>query len=572
MIANFGFGDEQSSWAGTFFSPSSVLIAERLDEVVPLIVRAEHEAHAGNFVAMMLSYEAAPAFDTALVTHNATRLPLAWAAVFPEFKITSMGEEKNYSLSQWTPGVTRSEYNQAIAQIHELIARGDTYQVNYCFSLNATFTGNPLAFYRQLSVAQGAPFSAFLDLGRYKVLSLSPELFFERTGDVVRARPMKGTIRRGRWTSEDQLLAEELSSSQKDRAENVMIVDLLRNDLGKVSIPGTVAVTSLFELERFETVWQMTSTIQSQLQPATSLAQLLTALFPCGSITGAPKIRTMQIIRQLESRERGAYTGTIGLIRPGGDCVFNVAIRTVVIDSENEQATFGVGGGITIDSTAENEYEECLVKARFLNVSPRSFDLFESILLEDGSLFLLERHLQRLRESADYFGFEFSEQRAAEELEKVRNNTPTDKWKVRLLLTKTGEISTDIKRLSPVNIFKVGLAASPVDSSDRLLFHKTTSRGSYDAQLAARPECDDLIFFNERDELTESTIANVVVKLSGRLYTPPVSAGLLAGTFRNQLLADGEIEERTIRIEEIEEAEAVFLINSVRKWIQVEVV
>ena len=261
-----------------------------------------------------------------------------------------------------------------------------------------------------LCLAQGAQYSAYLDLGRYKVLCLSPELFFERRGNHVITRPMKGTVRRGRWPAEDRELAEWLKQSAKDRAENVMIVDLLRNDLGKVSVPGSVRVSSLFDIERFETVWQMTSTVESTLKDGVSLVELMSALFPCGSITGAPKIRTMEIIRELERSPRGAYTGTIGLLKPGGDCVFNVAIRTVVVDTETNQATFGVGGGVTIDSTAEREYEECLVKSRFLHTSPVEFQLFESMLLEDGEYFLLARHLERLRSSAEYFGFRFPEE------------------------------------------------------------------------------------------------------------------------------------------------------------------
>jgi para-aminobenzoate synthetase/4-amino-4-deoxychorismate lyase len=263
--------------------------------------------------------------------------------------------------------VSRDEYDRAVARIKELIAAGDTYQVNYSFPLTSSFNGDAPGWFENLCVAQNAPYSAYLDLGRYKILCLSPELFFERRGNQVITRPMKGTVRRGCSPEEDRELAQWLRESTKDRAENVMIVDLLRNDLGKVSVPGSVHVSSLFDLERFETVWQMTSTVEATLKDGTSLVDLMTALFPCGSITGAPKIRTMQIIRELERFPRGAYTGAIGLLRPGGDCVFNVAIRTIVLDTASKTATFGVGGGVTIDSTAELEYEECLVKSRFLS-------------------------------------------------------------------------------------------------------------------------------------------------------------------------------------------------------------
>jgi para-aminobenzoate synthetase/4-amino-4-deoxychorismate lyase len=354
----------------------------------------------------MLSYEAAPAFDSVLSVHEPSDFPLAWAASFDTATDLAISDARLASNS-WAPRVSRDEYDDAVTQIKDLIAAGDTYQVNYSFPLTAPFDGDAYAWFRTLCEAQGAQYSAYVDLGRYQVLSLSPELFFERRGDQVVTKPMKGTVRRGRWTAEDEEMAQWLRESPKDRAENVMIVDLLRNDLGKVSVPGSVKVSSLFDLERFETVWQMTSTVKATLRDGTSLAELMTALFPCGSITGAPKIRTMQIIRDLERFPRGAYTGAIGLLKPGGDCVFNVAIRTVTIDTEAKRATFGVGGGVTIDSTAEREYEECLVKSRFLSSPAREFQLFESILLEDGKYFLLAEHLERLKNSSAYFGFGF---------------------------------------------------------------------------------------------------------------------------------------------------------------------
>ena len=349
-----------------FMDPVETLTATSFGEVTHLLEFAEARARAGAYVMVMVSYEAAPAFDSALTVHASTDFPLAHAAVYAE--PTNPGSiHANVSLNPWLPAVTKDEYNESVTRIRDLIAAGDTYQVNYSFPLTSSFNGDPEAWYHQLRVAQqGARYSAYVDLGRYKILSLSPELFFERRGDHAVTRPMKGTVQRGRTAAEDEELARWLQNSIKNRAENVMIVDLLRNDLGKVSVPGGVHVSSLFDLERFETVWQMTSTVEATLRPGTSLAELMGALFPCGSVTGAPKIRTMQIIRELERFPRRAYTGTIGLLRPGGDCTFNVAIRTVVLDTETNMATCSVGGGITIDSTAEDEYEECLVKSRFL--------------------------------------------------------------------------------------------------------------------------------------------------------------------------------------------------------------
>ena len=540
-----------------FDAPTTEITATRNDEVLEVLEFAERESKAGSWVAVMLSYEAAPAFDPVLAVHQASEFPLAWAATFSEASEITTKQGRPISSNSWSARVSRDEYDAAVIRIRELIAAGDTYQVNYSFPLSSTFKGDSYAWYRSLCLAQGAQYSAYLDLGRFKVLCLSPELFFERRGDRVITRPMKGTIHRGRWPEEDRELAEWLKQSVKDRAENVMIVDLLRNDLGKVSVPGSVRVSSLFDIERFETVWQMTSTVEATLKDGVSLVDLMSALFPCGSITGAPKIRTMQIIRELERSPRGAYTGTIGLLEPGGAGVFNVAIRTVVVDSESDQATFGVGGGVTIDSTAEREYEECLVKSRFLHTSPVEFQLIESMLLEDGEYFLLERHLERLRGSAEYFGFRFPE----EEIKSALTQTATGAFKVRLVLWKDGQIETQISQIENADSGQgVALAVTPVDSSDRFLYHKTTLRDYHS---------EDVIFWNERGEVTESRIANLVVPIDGQLYTPPISSGLLPGTFRAQLLAEGKIQERVVMISELQSVKEFFLINSVRKWIRV---
>ena len=531
-----------------------------MDEVLPLLEFAEARALAGAYALVMLSYEAAPAFDSALRTHAATDFPLAWAAVFAGASEVDERRRGEFVSGDWQPRISKDEYARAVGTIRELIAAGDTYQVNYSFPLTATFSGDPYAWYRELCLAQGgARYCAYLDLDRYHVLSLSPELFFERHGDHVTTRPMKGTVRRGRWLEEDEELARWLQHSAKDKAENIMIVDLLRNDLGKVSLPGSVHVSSLFQPERYETVWQMTSTVEATLRPRTSLVELMAALFPCGSITGAPKIRTMQIIRELEPFPRGVYTGTIGVLHPGGDCVFNVAIRTVAIDKESGVATFGVGGGVTIDSTAAGEYEECLVKSRFLSQQAVEFELFESMLLEDGKIFLLERHLERLRKSAAFFGFELNE----EELSTLLTRIPFQTAKLKLSLRKDGRLTTETSPITNQAGPKlVRLAERAVNSSDRFLFHKTTNRDYR----------DDIIFYNERNEVTESGTANVVVRLGDQLFTPPVNCGLLAGTFRDHLLAEGKIKERVITVEDLKHADEFFLINSVRKWMKAELV
>jgi para-aminobenzoate synthetase/4-amino-4-deoxychorismate lyase len=570
--ATFGSRDLQAQGLPTHFqSPLKVLTAHRLEEVCPLLKAAEAAAKADHWVALLLSYEAAPAFDRAMTTRPAKGLPLGWAAVFDSPASTPLQSiAEAYEVGPWTPRVSRESFASAISQIRELIAAGDTYQVNYTFPLVAEFQGDAHAWFRNLCRAQGAEYCAYFDLGRFKVLSVSPELFFELEGRTITTRPMKGTIGRGRWLAEDVQMAERLAASAKDRAENVMIVDLLRNDLGRVAVAGSVNVKRLFELERYETLWQMTSTIEATLRGEVDFAELMARLFPCGSITGAPKIRTMEIIRDLEPFPRGVYTGTLGFLRPGGSAVFNVAIRTIVIDSEDGLATFGVGGGITYDSTAEREYEECLVKSSFLNSKPVEFELLESMLLEAGRFFLLERHLERMKAAATYFGFCFPEMKIRLELEQIARRHAQGSCKTRLLVSRCGEVRTETQQREEVQpaAVRVALAARPVSANDKFLFHKTTNRAVYDDAMGSRPDCDDVILWNEAGEVTESTVANVVVSFDGQLYTPPPEAGLLAGTLRAELIAAGKIDERVIRVADLPGASEIFLINSVSGWRQ----
>ena len=567
--ATFGSRRLQAQGLSTHFrSPLTVLTATRHEDIHTLLVNAEAASKSGHWVALMLSYEAAPAFDSAMKTREASELPLAWAAVFAApLEDSESVEDQSYEVGTWTPLVSRADFSESISQIREFIAAGDTYQVNYTFPLVATFKGDARSWFRDLCRAQGAEYCAYFDLGRFKILSVSPELFFEQDGRTVKTRPMKGTIRRGRWPEEDLLMANQLAASAKDRAENVMIVDLLRNDLGRVAEIGSVNVTRLFELERYETLWQMTSTIEATLRAEVTFPELMARLFPCGSITGAPKIRTMEIIRDLEPFPRGVYTGALGFLRPDGSSVFNVAIRTIVIDAPTGMATFGVGGGITYDSTAEREYEECLVKSSFLTSKPAKFELLETLLLENGEFYLLARHLQRMKASAEYFGFTFSDKEILDELDRLRAQRGSGKWKVRLLVSRRGETHIEAQELDSMErVLRVALAPKPVNVNDRFLFHKTTNRKMYDDAFASRPDCDDVILWNDSGDVTESTIANLVISIGGNLYTPPVHAGLLPGTFRAQLLEEGRVVERRIRREDLQAADEIFLVNSVRGW------
>jgi len=559
----------RKGWSFVFDSPLAVHSAWTLNEVLPLLQEADRAARDGLWAVLMVSYEAAPAFDAAMEVHPSKGFPLGWLAVFQEPSSRACDFKPGSFLnSSWNPLIAQGRYSEGISAIRSSIARGDCYQVNYTFPLECQFQGDAWAWYRSLGKAQEAGYSAWIDLGRYRVLSFSPELFFEREGNVLRARPMKGTAPRGRWAFEDEEMRNRLEESGKNRAENVMIVDLLRNDLGRVSVPGTVRVPRLFDVERYPTLFQMTSTIESICSPGTGLADLFSALFPCGSVTGAPKISAMKMIRGLERSPRGVYTGSIGLVRPGGDCTFNVAIRTLVLDTETKRAVFGVGGGVTYDSTPDDEYAECLTKARFLSAPPPAFQLIETLRLEEGVYFLPWRHVARMLESARFFNYIVDEASLQAALEETRLEYRQGIWKVRLLASPTSVIQKEVSPLvEPADrVCRVRFASGPLDSGNRFLCHKTTHRSFYDTPLRERADCDDLIFWNERGEVTESSIANVVLEMDGVKWTPSSSSGLLAGTFREELLALGEIRERVIFKEELKRAERLFLINSVRRW------
>jgi para-aminobenzoate synthetase/4-amino-4-deoxychorismate lyase len=384
---------------------------------------------------------------------------------------------------------------------------------------------------------------------------------------------MKGTRPRGRWQEEDAALRERLLASAKDRAENVMIVDMVRNDLGRIARNGTVRVERLFEVERYPTVWQMTSTVTARTDA--SLAAIMEALFPCASITGAPKRRTMEIITRLEGGPRGAYTGAIGFIAPGRRAQFNVAIRTLVVDRASGNAEYGTGSGIVWDSAAEEEYRECLVKAEVLARRPQGFRLLETLLWEPGGgFFLLEEHLERLRRSADYFGFRVDPAAVREALEAFAVRFPGGARRVRLTVDREGESRLEAEALAqaPRQPLRMGIAPAPVDSSSVFLYHKTTRRKVYEEAREACPGCDDVLLWNERGEATESTIANLVVRLDGELVTPPLASGLLPGVMRGWLLARGVIRERPLRLADLARCRRIYLVNSVRRWRRAELI
>lgn len=560
-------GGEGASFALTGFV--GAIEADHVEEVRRALERAEEAARAGAWVAGFVTYEAAPAFDPSLVTRPPEPgTPLVWFGCFSGREaLAPVSHPAAKAGWDWRHGWAQAEHAAAVAVIREHLAAGDSYQVNLTMRARAR-VADPLGLYATMASGQAGAYNAYIDTGRTAVVCASPELFFERTGDRIVTRPMKGTAGRGRWAAEEAAVTARLATSAKERSEHVMIVDLLRNDLGRVARPGTVKVETLAALERYPTVWQMTSTISAQASRGVGLVDVFGALFPCGSVTGAPKPRTMEIISSVEPDPRGAYCGAVGFIEPGGSrSRFAVAIRTAVVDSATGAATYGTGGGITWDSDAGAEWAEAAVKASILHVPPPPEGLFETLRFEPGSGPVdLSRHLQRMGDSAAYFGIPFDHEAAAKEVVAACEDV-AEVTRVRLDLLRSGAMTVTLREMpapapGPV---RLALAAEAVDSRDARLFHKCSDRRRYESLRAGRPGADDAVLWNERGEATETTIANLAVRHRGRWWTPPLDCGLLPGVGRQRLIDDGTLAEMVVPLALLETSELA-VVNSLRGW------
>jgi para-aminobenzoate synthetase/4-amino-4-deoxychorismate lyase len=565
-----------------FESPREVLAASRPEEVEAVLQRVDREVARGAWAAGFISYEAAGAFDPALVTRPAGDLPLACFGVFQAPKrCASPGEapDGGDGPGAWSRELARDGYFSALDLIRAHIAAGDTYQVNFTLRQHAEFRGDAESLFARLSRTAEPRYGGFVDAGRFALISLSPELFFALDNGVVVSVPMKGTAARGLWFDADEEAAARLHASEKNRSENVMIVDMVRNDIGRIARAGSVRVSALFTVERHPTVWQMTSTVTGATREP--LPSVLRALFPAASVTGAPKRRAMEIIAGLEQSPRGIYTGTIGFVAPARGAhgipraQFNVAIRTITIDRERDRAEYGTGGGIVWESIATDEWLECETKTRVLAVREPSFRLLETLRWDpvgepgrEGGYALFARHLRRLEQSAAFFQFGIDLAAAREALLEFSRTLPPAPHRVRLLVDRTGRLECDARVLAEDDAGRVRLAVAPVpvSSSSVWLYHKTTARELYDAARAAHPGADDVLLWNEHGEITETCTANVCVRLDGEWVTPPVSSGLLPGTCRAQLLCEGRIRERVVALDDLARASAIAVINSVRGW------
>ncbi|QLH51640.1 MAG: aminodeoxychorismate synthase component I [Candidatus Accumulibacter cognatus] len=541
----------------------------------------ERTLAAGNWVALAADYALGASLEPILAKPPPGRTLLrAWVFEQAEWldppmvhtflaeQVAGLPEYQRLAgIAELSPGVDAAKHAEQVRQIGHWIADGDCYQINLTFPLTFRIYGHPLALYTRLRERQPVRYGGYIGCGQEAILSFSPELFFERSGSRVVTRPMKGTAPRGGTPRADQEWRAALLSSAKERAENIMIVDLLRNDLGRLAQPGKVRVEALCEAEAYPTLWQMVSTVAADL-PATPLIELFGSLFPCGSITGAPKIRAMQRIAELEESPRGLYTGALGWLAPTGDCRFNVAIRTIEMGTD-QRARMGVGSGIVADADPASEYAECLLKGSFLTAFDPGFELFETLRLEDGEYSWLPLHLDRLQASARGLGFACALPTVSAVLAAEAAGRPRGVFRVRLTLAHDGSCRVTASPFmdEPGRQWKARLAAEALPDDDYLLRHKTTARIRYERALAVLTACPavfDTIFLNTRGEVCEGARSNVFVERDGVLLTPPLHCGLLPGVLRRQLLESGRAREQVLRLEDLRGASRLYLGNALR--------
>jgi para-aminobenzoate synthetase/4-amino-4-deoxychorismate lyase len=564
-----------------FLNPTRRIIADRLEDMPKLFREIEIALDQGLWVAGYLSYECGYHFER--VPGVTLPKPLAWIGAYEQIEIfdhlaaqdrcQATDPDESASAARCEPiaagielEISKESYIAAIASIKEQLAAGNTYQVNFTDRLAFKSPLPAAEVFSTLSAQQRVAYSAFMNIDGQSIVCLSPELFFEIRGDRIVTRPMKGTMARGLDLADDERLANLLRNDEKNRSEHVMIVDLLRNDLGRICRAGSVQVKDPFSVERYDTLHQMTSTVCGNLRQGITFYDIFRSLFPSGSVTGAPKRRTMQIIHELERQCRGVYTGAIGFISPERSSVFNVAIRTLVM--QNGEVTMGVGGGIVADSKPEDEYQECLLKAAFLTRRIEPFQLIETMLW-DGEFKLLNLHLDRMESSALYFGFPFDRPRITSILfDSCKSTDSGSRHRVRLTLSASGRAAIEVTHCaheSP-NI-SIWLADERISSSDPFRRHKTTRRAPYDRlhKKACEYGFEEVIFANENGDITEGAISNIFIERGGKMLTPPVTSGVLPGILRRYILetCDGS-QEAVLKVEDLKTADGIYLCSSLR--------
>jgi len=570
--------------AHLFERPSDLFVARRPEDVARVLAEAEAaRAMHGGTLAGYIAYEAGLALEPRLMPLAATRTgsegPLVWFGLFdrattipaadvPQWLAARAGEGRA-SIGPLEPQISPGAYREAFEALQSAIRDGDIYQANLTFRMSGAARGDPVAIYRAIRPEANAGYGGLVFDGEHWLLSFSPELFFSLKGGKAKVKPMKGTRPRGRGEAEDRAFAEELADSLKDKAENLMIVDLMRNDLSRVAAPGSVRVDNPFAIESYPTVHQMVSTVHAELEPGMGAVDMIRALFPCGSITGAPKIRAMELIDQVERDARGPYCGAIGRIGPGGDAAFNVAIRTIRLtpgENGKHHAVLGVGGAIVADSDPLSEWRECLIKAGFVRGQAGGHDLIETMRFDpEEGVPLLELHLERIKASAGELGFSFDRHEARNRIQALCFELDAP-GKLRLVLARGGDIALETAPLTPLAEGPVPCVALPlpVVPSDWRLRHKTTDRGFYEAAMAVAKQrrAGEALLVRDDGLVTEGSISNVFVERGGKLLTPPASLGLLPGVLRRRLIDEGRAEEAELTLDDL--AGGFFIGNATR--------
>lgn len=556
-----------------FGEPVEVLVAHTLDQVTAVLQAVQERSLRGQWCVGYLRYEAAPAFDNALSVYPATG-PLAWFGVHDApLPLAAHGTYQpeptvdGTCRATWQPGISRATFDVAMARLHQAITDGEIYQANLTARNVGQLHVPPRELFAAMRQAQPGGFAAYIDTGDEQVLSVSPELFFDWHEGHIVTRPMKGTAPRGRTPEEDAALAAALRSSAKERAENVMIVDLIRNDLSRVAQPFSVTVDGLCRVQALSTVWQMVTDVHADTRLGTRLVDVFTALFPCGSVTGAPKVQAMRLIRELETSDRAIYCGAVGVVRPGGSATFNVPIRTVL--AQGSRLMSGTGSGITSDAEADGEWQEWRHKQTYLTRASQSFHILETLALQDGVLRHASAHLLRMQTSAGHFGFAWQSDAVDAATAAVCQRHPTGTWRVRLLLATNGQLQAQAFPLADTpEPVRLQLATRPLaQARGEFVRHKTTRREHYDAFSPTDPAVFDTVLWNEQGEITECTRGNLALLLNGQWVTPALDCGLLPGVGRAHWLAQGRIKEAVVRVDDLPRIQAMAFINSLRGWV-----
>jgi para-aminobenzoate synthetase / 4-amino-4-deoxychorismate lyase len=576
------FEDTKSSppTAFLFREPVAEIKAENLSEIPLALEKMDEWRSKGYFVAGAAAYEAGWAFIKNKSGFKAPSIPLLQFYVFKNKETVRLEDLMVFQaplpehpfIYEVQENIRYEAYAEKLKKLQAYFINGETYQVNFSLRQNFKTDLNSPQLYRSLRSFQKVSYGAYLQFPQGATLSFSPELFFKKEGSKLTTKPMKGTSPRSSKLAIDEKNRNFLRTDEKTLAENLMIVDLLRNDMGRLAKPGSVEVENLFEVQSFETVHQMLTTIHAEIDPQTKIGELFECLFPCGSITGAPKVRTMEIISELEDEPRGIYTGSIGYITPENNFYFNVAIRTLVQKSEYSYE-LGLGGGVLVDSKPQDEYKECLLKGQFVKKINDGFTIFESFLFDGKECVNLDMHLDRQEKSCHHFGFPFDRFEAQERLRMFLRGAPNKPVKIKLSVTVTGALQLDAASvgLPSEKPLIVAISEQRTNSKDLFLYHKTSHRHLYDneGRIAARNDIYDILFFNEREELTEASRHNVFLQIEGQWFTPVLSSGVLPGVQREKTIKELNANEKSLSKFDLQRAERILLTNSVRGHVEV---